>query len=297
MVVGFIFITLGIFRTRFQGIILNYETVLNADGVALNMIKSDVIEGRTWIVLIMPFGIQLQMADVFVEFFSLQYNVVTYEARSILEQSERGVSENEFSIENHVEDLKLVIEACASEKFYLVGYCSGAGVALAAAKKYPELVEQLILVHGEYAMLDVPGCTSQFAQEVDSLLSMAAKDEEHLNLVFKKISGERFENTLGRPEGIDLAFTDKAYLRRYAANYLEYKRVDFCKLANDIKHKTLIMAGEKDLQSNVKSAQTIQQMISNSEIYIDPDADHYGLLRDESNTMVTIWNYLCNVRP
>ena len=272
------------------------STILTQDGINLSYATSDVVEGKPWIALVIPFGIKLEMTDAFFEFFSSQYNLVAWESRSILEQTDREVGQNELSVDNHVEDLKLVLSSLSTEKFYLVGYCSGAGIALAAASKYPQLFEHLVLAHGEYAMLQEPGCTSQFAMEIDSILSMAAKDEEHLELVFKKISGDRFDNNLGRPDGIDLPFTEKAYLRRYAANYLEYKDINFKSLATGIKHNTLVMTGEKDLQANVVSSQTIQQLLENSEICIDPDADHYGLLRDESNSMVTIWNYLCEAR-
>jgi len=262
------------------------------DGLELKYAITDIQAGKPWIALIIPFGLKLVMARHFFEFFESQYNIITWESRSILEDSERLVSPNEFKIENHIDDLKKVLSVCPADKFTLVGYCSGAGLALAAANRYPQLLENLVLVHGEYVMLHDSSCTTQFASEIDSMLSLAAKDEEHLNLVYKKISGDRFEETSNRPEGIDLPFTELAYLRRYAANYLAYKDVDFEKLAATVTHRTLLMTGKMDVQANVTSSKQIHKIMPNAKITIDPGADHYELLRDESNSMVTLWNYL-----
>ena len=54
------------------------------------------------------------------------------------------------------------------------------------------------------------------------------------------------------------------------------------------------MSGNRDVQANVTSTEKILELMPNSEIHIDPEADHYGILREESNTLVTIWNYLCD---
>ena len=56
------------------------------------------------------------------------------------------------------------------------------------------------------------------------------------------------------------------------------------------------MSGKRDVQANVRSTEKIKELIQNSEIYIDPEEDHYGILREESDTMVTIWNYLYEQR-
>ncbi|TQV77387.1 alpha/beta hydrolase [Aliikangiella marina] len=274
------------------------KTLQSFDGIDINYaITKSSRPGKPWIALIIPFGLKLEMARHFCEFFQPHYNSIVWETRSILEDSERNITENEFVLENHVRDLKDVLDKSGAKSFIMVGYCSGAGIALAAANRYPNIINNLILAHGEYTMLHDSACTTQFASEIDSLLSLAAKDEEHLNLVFEKIKGDRFEDSSNRPDGIDLPFTKKEFLRRHAANYLSYKSSDFEHLAEYVSHHTLILTGERDVQANVTSSQKIADLISNSEIYIDPEADHYGLLREDSSTMITIWNYLYEQQP
>ncbi|TQV81083.1 alpha/beta fold hydrolase [Aliikangiella coralliicola] len=269
------------------------KKIQSHDGFELNYAVSESQPGKPWIALIIPFGLKLSMAKHFFDFFGPGYNVITWETRSILDSEDRGVTENEFDIENHILDLRTILTECPVKKFIMVGYCSGAGLALAAANRFPQLIDDLILVHGEYTMLNDAACTTQFAMEIDSLLSLAASDEEHLKLVFEKIKSQRFEESANRPDGIDLPFTELAYLRRYAANYLAYKDVNFEKLARFVAHKTLLISGERDVQANATSTEKIHELMPNSEVYIDPEADHYGILREDSSVMVTIWNYLC----
>lgn len=266
--------------------------ITSYDGIVLHCAYTTVKPDKPWIALIIPFGMKLQMTESFFEFFEPQYNVVAWESRSILEASDRTVAEGEFELANHIADLHSVLTSLPAKTFHLVGYCSGAGVALAATKQYPELVDKLILAHGEYAMLHYKECTSQFAAEIDSLLSLAAKDEDHLQLVFKKIQGQRMDNISNRPEGLDLPFTELAYLRRHAANYLSYKKSDFESIAQLIPHSTFIMTGDLDVQANAASSRRIHELMKNSEIYIDSNADHYEILREDSNSMISIWNYL-----
>lgn len=275
---------------------MNEKSLMSHDGIELRYAVSDIKEGKPWIALIFPFGLKIELARNFFEFFNPHYNIVAWETRSILEGTSRSVQENEFAIENHLFDMHSVLSTCPSKKFIVVGYCSGAGLALAAANRYPNIIELLVLVHGEYTMLNDSSCTTQFAAEIDSLLSLAGKDEEHLKLVFDKIKGDRFENNSSRPDGIDMPFTELFYLRRHAANYLSYKTTDFEHLAKWVMHKTFLMSGDRDVQANVRSTEKIASLMPNAEVYIDPEADHYGILREESGTMVTIWNYLCEQR-
>lgn len=269
------------------------------DGVVLRCATTDIRAKKPWIMLLIPFGLKQEIAESFFDFFEPQYNVVTWESRVILRADISEADEaKQLCIQMHVEDVNAVACSCDIESAYVVGYCSGAGVALAATKQYPNLVDCLILVHGEYTMLGDASCTTQFAKEIDSLLSLAAQDEEHLALVFNKIKGDRFEAEHNRPNGIDVPFSELHYFRRYALNYLSYKSVDYPALAKEINHDALVMAGGLDLQANVMSSRKINECLPNSKLLVDPDADHYGILREDSNTLVNIWNYLgeCRVR-
>ncbi|MFZ6658989.1 alpha/beta fold hydrolase [Undibacterium sp. TJN19] len=247
---------------------------------------------KPWVVLVIPFGLELALAKPFFEFFQSHYNICTWENRSVLENSDRSCQVSEFSIDRHVSDMIAVMDALYIHDAILVGYCSGAGIALAAINLQPNRFTQLVLAHGEYTMLAEKKYVTQFASDMDVLLCLAASNDDRAKLVFDKIQGERFDVDLNRPAGLDQPFSDIRFLRRYAKNYLAYKSVDFEQLAAEVVHPTLLMAGGKDMQVNIESSQKIHGHIKNSTMFVDPDADHYGVLTRDSNTMIAIWNHV-----
>lgn len=262
-----------------------------SDGVELTYAVSDRLTGRPWIVLIIPFGLRLSIAKPFFDFFGARYNIASWEARLIISPSQ-DLFPGAFELNRHVSDFATVLSALEIRQAVVVGYCSGAGIALAVANRYPHLISCLALVHGEYVLLDEPGCSTQFAREVDGLLTMANADEGSLCKIFEKVREERADTGQHRPTGIDLPFTELEYLRRHAQNYSAYKKNDFVKLASMVTHPALLLTGKRDAQANVASSLRIGDAMANAIVDVDEAADHYGLLREESVTLTTLWNRL-----
>jgi pimeloyl-ACP methyl ester carboxylesterase len=270
---------------------MRVETVSSRDGIRLKYAHGGLSQ-KPCIVLIMPFGLRVDLAEAFFRFYQPRYDVVTWESRLILDSSAQEVRPKDFAIINHVYDLVSVLHACRVSRAFLVGYCSGAGVGLAAANRFPQMFSNLTLVHGEYTLLGDESCTTQFAADIDSLLSIAARSDEDARQVFEKVTSDRPLTNKSLPEGIDTPFTQLPYLRRHAVNYLAYRSTDFKKLARVVSHRTLLLTGNRDAQANVESTRKIHGLMRNADIHVDPDADHYGILREDSKTLATIWNYL-----
>lgn len=269
---------------------------VGSDGVSLNYATSEFKEGKPWIALIIPFGLRVTIAKPFFDFFEPQYNILSWESRLILSPDEQPVPPGAFELQRHVSDFEVVLACCKVRSCVVVGYCSGAGIALGAANRYPQRISHLVLVHGEYVLLDEPGCSTQFAREMDGLLTMAHADEDHLRQIFEKVKDERIDAGEHRPEGIDLPFSQLAFLRRHAQNYQAYKKADFQKLARFVTHRTLLMTGKKDAQANVASTMKIKNAMPHATLHVDDAADHYGILREDSSTLTTLWNHLCEQR-
>lgn len=263
-----------------------------SDDVRLNYAVSEYRDGKPWMALIIPFGLRLTTAKPFFDFFHPQYNIVSWESRLVISPDEQPAPPGAFEFHRHVKDFEVVLTACNIRKCVVVGYCSGAGVALGVANRYPHRISHLILAHGEYVLLKESGCSTQFGREMDGLLTMAHSDEDHLRKIFEKVKDERVDAGAHRPQGIDLPFSQLAFLRRHAQNYQEYKKTDFLKLARFVTHRTLLMTGAKDAQANVASTMKIKEVMPNSTLHVDANADHYGLLREDSSTLTALWNHL-----
>lgn len=275
---------------------MKQAVAVGSDGVSLNYAISDYQEGKPWMALIIPFGLRVTIAKPFFDFFQPQYNIVSWESRLILSPDDRPAPPGAFELCRHVRDFEIVLTSCNIRRCVVVGYCSGAGIALGAANRYPQRISHLVLAHGEYVLLNESGCSTQFAREIDGLLTMAYADENHLQKIFKKVNEERIDAGEHRPQGIDLPFSQLAFLRRHAQNYQAYKKVDFQSLAGAVTHRTLLMTGKKDAQANVASTLKIKDAMPNAMLHVDDAADHYGILREESSTLVALWNHLCEQR-
>lgn len=276
------------------------RTLLSHDGCTLRIGYCDQAPGRPWIALIIPFGLQVEVARAFFDFFAADYNIVTWEARLILEPPARSIGPGELTVGNHVADLLAVLDACSVERATLAGYCSGAGIALAALKAAPHRFGDLVLVNGDYVLLKEPSCVTQFGSDIDSILPMASRDLKTAQFILDRMrsilegmpSDQRLQNDRAPPAGIHLPFSQAHYFHRYAVNYLSYRATDFVTLACAVRRRTLLIAGECDLQTNVTSSGRIHRCIPGSRIWVAPSGDHYELLRRSSSTFDQVRSFL-----
>ncbi len=264
----------------------------SSDGYRLRIGHTEIDATRPWLLFIMPFGLRLEMAKPFFDYFESDFNVVTWEARLILDESHSGEISDNLSVECHVNDLFEAIAVFNIEQALVVGYCSGAGVALVALKRKPNLAKCLVLAHGEYTLLKHPGCTTQFAFDIDSILSMAASNDKFAQKVFEKVNSDRLDVEEDVPPGIDMPYSKLDFFKRFAINYTYYKSLDYKEFACEVAQPTLMITGLRDKQTNVKSTELIAGEIPHARVIVDPDGDHYGLLRPSSKTMEIAEDFL-----
>lgn len=276
------------------------RTTPSHDGCTLRYGYCNQASGKPWIALVIPFGLKVEVARAFFDFFAAQYNVVTWESRLILASPARNISLGELTVENHVADLLAVLDAQSIDRATIVGYCSGAGIALAALKHSPHRFDDLVLVNGEYTLLREPACVTQFGSDIDRILTIASQDLrtaqvilDRMRSILERMSVDK-QSPDGRapPAGIHLPFSQAHYFHRYALNYIAYRATDFTTLARGVRRRTLLIASHGDLQTNVASSRKIHRCIPGSQIWIEPDGDHYELLRDGSSTLNQVSGFL-----
>ena len=266
-------------------VILEHLTT-TSDGVQIRYSCSDLASGKPALLFVIPFGLRLDIAQPFIDHFKDSFRVICWEARLILAPAERPVSGKELTVERHVADLFAVLDACEVEQAHIVGYCSGAGIALAAVNLDPDRFGILVLVSGDYALLGQSACVTQFGRDIDSLLPMASKDQKTAKFILDRLPDQhKLLSARPVPEGIKLPFSEAHFFHRYALNYLSYRSTNFQELASTVNKRTLLVACERDLQTNVHSSVQIQKHIRNSSIVIEPEGDHYELLRDATRVL------------
>ncbi|WP_339073972.1 alpha/beta hydrolase [Teredinibacter turnerae] len=249
---------------------------------------------RPWLVFVLPFGLEVSSAAAFFTAFQGQFNVLTWQCRLILSDEELKQGQDSFSISQHVNDLNVLLNDQGVERVILVGYCSGAGVSLAYAAAHKDMISQLVLINGDYVILDEADCVTQHGKDVDSLFPLAAMDQKKSAFVLDRINqsdddGERARLGLNKP------FSSPLYFQRYAMNYLSYKEANFKELAKSIEHPVLVIASGMDKQANVTSSKRIVECLQNAEFYLDANADHYEPLREGSHILAYLYDYLSRI--
>jgi len=263
------------------------------DGVPIRYAFSGLSQGKPDLLFVIPFGLRLDLAKPLFDRFRDSYRVICWEARLILSPEEHSIRQQDLTVDHHVADLFAVLDACRAAQADIVGYCSGAGIALAAVNARPERFGALVLVSGEYTLLNQPACTTQFGRDIDCLLPMASKDQKTAQFILERMPAQnRLASERQIPEGINLPFSKTHFFHRYALNYLSYRAVNFEQLASAVTNRTLLIACQRDLQTNIDSTKQIKKFIGNSSIFIEPDGDHYEVLRAKSRVMSVICDFL-----
>lgn len=241
--------------------------------------------GRPWVVIIIPFGLKIDLAKALIGGLGDHYNIVSWEARAILESADYQVSNNELSVKSHTSDLIEIMNFMEIPQATLLGYCSGAGIAIAAANQHPNRFTTLILANGEYTLLHKKDCITQYGSDIDGILPIAANSEADAQFIIDKMPASKEDEI---PRGLEMPFSEAHILKRYAENYLEYRSTDFEALAKNIQHRTFVLTSKMDRQANVNSSLRIHNLIPKSEIFIDNDSDHFGVLRENSKMIEKI---------
>ena len=275
---------------------MNIEKCVTDAGVSIRYAVQELPSSSPWLVLIFPFGLKVEFAEVFFDHFGGQYSLVCCESRLVFHDIDKQVGKEAFQIQEHVSDVDAVCKLLGIDKATLVGYCSGAGVALSLVNKFPGRFEQLLLVHGEYAMLGRDDCVTQIGKDIDSLLPLAGMNLDSAQMIMQSLNSHAKASTddISGHADMNLPYTDPRFLFRYANSYMAYRTVDFEERAKQIPLKTFVMTGHQDSHTNVNSSTAIHQCLPDSEIYIDDDADHYGILRKDSNTLNQIECFLAD---
>lgn len=271
-----------------------YESFVTAsDGKRLRVFRGDWREAKPFLTLILPFGLRLDAAGTLCAILSCEFNVVTWQGRSLCDQPP-AAHESGMTPEVHVQDMCSVLDALGVRKTDVVGFCSGAGIALVAARIEGHRIDRLALVCGEYMLSPAVCPQSNFQREVDSLLPLAAESLNYAAALCEKLTASR----VGVPaktefdEEVLVPFSSAARLHRHGLNYLSYRGTDFMTLAGEVPHRTRVISTDGDEQVCPASSRVIAALLRNAERHVVVPGDHYEILREKNAVNDSIIEFL-----
>ncbi|MEM9522902.1 MAG: alpha/beta hydrolase [Pseudomonadota bacterium] len=244
-------------------------------------------------VVILPFGLRVHVAEPLCARLARDLNVITWQGRSLSDDRFAGNDER-LTPESHARDVEALLDWAGNDRCDIIGFCSGAGIALLAAARLADRVERLALVCGEF-MLEPAQCPrSSFQQEVDRLLPLAAQGLDLAEMLSEKLSVGRnpsdersdFEAKLAEP------FTTGKHLHRHGLNYIGYRQVDFPALAETVPHPTLLISTHDDQQVFSESSRLIGAALPNLRDHRTFPGDHYEILRADNALTDAVVDFL-----
>ena len=272
------------------------RSIPGSSGAILNCRHTALDRNKASILIALPFGVPLTVADAAFGKFAANFNVMSWESRYILNLDQDFQGNEQLGPIEHVKDMICILKTLDVDACYLIGYCSGAGISLLAAKQHPEIFTNLILVNGEYQLFRKGHTSTTYQRSIDTFLPVVATSREQAGFIFakmadiSKVSKGNSQSELDKQ--ISLPFSQEEYLFRYAKNYMAYRDFEALDIAREIQQSTLVLTGSCDEHSSMENSNAVSEVIKGSKKFVDGKADHYEFCRFGSLTLDVIGSYL-----
>lgn len=271
-----------------------YETkLITADGCGLRVLHSSRKRASRHVVVVLPFGMRIEVAGACCEQLAKRFNVVAWEGRSLCDELDMA-REDALTPQAHINDLRALVELFGITRAEIVGFCSGAGIALLGASSGVDFIDRMVLVCGEFMV--GPGLCPQsgFQREVDFLLPLAAESLEQATALCEKLTASRQSGRCRTEfdDAVSLPFLSASRLHRHGLNYLGYRRLDFLEIARRVPNQVRMISTIDDQQVCPCSSAMIAARLCNAERHIVLPGDHYEILRENTSVNSAIQEFL-----
>ena len=255
---------------------INIKTI-KRDDVVIEYMQSITNPLAQYIVLIIPFGATFDAANAFFQMLGNSFNIITWKSRHIFDLGD-DIKSEALTVDHHVNDMTELLSVCNINSPIVVGYCSGAAIALrfsACSDNYM----MMYLVCGEYALGNMIDATSHY-QEVDFLLKKSSKGINDSRLISKKINSMRgSEVKIKESDYFNKPYYNPVYLYRYSINYTHFIDMNYLQEARSVSKRTYIYCSVDDEHVGTLGSEKISNEISNSKLIVDTFGDHYAFCR------------------
>jgi nucleoside-diphosphate-sugar epimerase/pimeloyl-ACP methyl ester carboxylesterase len=224
-----------------------------------------------------------------------EHRVVTWETRGVPSFSE-NFAENEAGIDAHVRDLVAVMDAHGMESAHVLGWCTGALVAMKSAFRAPERVRSLVLLNGSYS-LGEEHPRRQFEKNMRLVMPKIAASRKTAELYYRTIylpkrSGDNAAQAdeaatqmtellmSTDPDLIHLTsfpYDNVDTLHRYGRLITEALREDIEPWVDRVACPAFVVTGELDATEHPGGSRYVASRLHDARLVVHEDMDHFGL--------------------
>lgn len=224
-----------------------------------------------------------------------QHRVVAWETRGVPSFNPH-FAEREAGIDAHVADLFAVMDAQGLESAHVIGWCTGALVALKAAWRAPERVRSVVLLNGSYS-LSAEHPRTQFERNMRLVMPKIASARRTAELYYRTIylptrngeSGRQDEEAQVQitqllmstdPDLIHLTsfpYDSVDTLHRYGRLISEALKENVDDWIAEVRCPAFVVSGERDVTEHPGASRYIASRLSRARLQVYPEMDHFGL--------------------
>ncbi len=212
------------------------------------------------------------------------FNILLHDFRG---QTKSEKPSGPYTFDDHVEDLKALLDSLNLKKIHIIGTSYGGEVGMYFALAYPEYVKSLSLID---SVSEIDASIKWF---VDLWKTLAEKNlpGDFFRGMMPTIYSNSFlekNSAFLEQRAKDFESTGEDYFRGQINLYNCFLGLDITDRLHMIRCPVLIICGEKDILKPVKFSEIIHREIPQSEFVIIPDCGHVTIFEkpDELNSLL-----------
>ncbi len=217
------------------------------------------------------------------------YRVLTVDFR---DQGKSGSSPVSYEIQQHAEDLKILLDSLHINKTNILGISYGGQVGMIFAIKYKELVERLILANTSSRL-------SNFLKGIGAAWDEAAKlgDGEKffriaMPLIYSDVFYETHYQWLKEREKSFKDILTKEWFERYLRLSSSHGNYNIEKEIYNIEAPTLVIGGDRDMVTPYEETYKIYKNINNAAFVMIPECGHASCYEKPQEFNIQVLGFL-----
>ncbi len=260
---------------KINGFNMNYRLEGEGEGT-LVILNGIMMSAESWVGLVPSF-------------VAAGYRVLTLDFR---DQGKSEPSPEAYTIGQHVEDLKELLDTLEIKSCSLLGISYGGQVAMLFVLKYPQLLESLMLANTMARLTNHLKAIGTAWDEAAGLKDGRSFFKLAMPLIYSRSFYERSYDWLrSREEGLGSSLTEEwfeAFLR-LSSSHGDYNPLE---ALESIKLPTLVIASDQDIITPYEEQLLIHKKIKTSRLVVIPEAGHASCYEKPQEFSLIILGFL-----
>lgn len=262
------------------------------DGAKLRVLE---VGSGPVVLICLPVGIQYAPMEPVVEALADDYRVLVAQTRWVSDDEVAELTPaHATDLKAHVDDLVTIVNHFGVQQAHLVGYCSGALIALAAAGRFGSRAASLTVFNGAYALRSDG---SDYEQAMQDLASRYAWRPKLARLIYPAIQQRMTAVGAASVDGSDFThhFTQLRDLPTFMKFVQNIRGVFIDSSLQELKPvnvPVLSLAGASDAMMPASQFDCVRHLVPYASHHVLATEDHYIPCRPHSQGIVLLRQFL-----